>query len=129
MKRHQYLILRLGLGIVFLIFSIGKFRNDIWVQTIKSLPILQSLIPFSLDTLVILIGISEVIIALLLILGFFTRVAAFFALVELVIIFFLLKFQEVREIGLIAMALVLLLERSEWHDRYDRRRGFVKELI
>ena len=112
-SKYSNLILRLGLGIVFLIFGIGKFRNDIWSETIKNMTLFQNLVPFSLDIFVILIGVVEVLIAIFLIFGLFTRITALVAALELISILFLLKFQDVREIGLLAIALVLLLERSE----------------
>ncbi|HLC55017.1 MAG TPA: DoxX family membrane protein [Candidatus Nanoarchaeia archaeon] len=109
----SFFLVRLGLGIVFLVFGIGKFSSDIWAGTMRNLPALQSL-PLSIDVLVMLAGIVEVIISLLLILGLFTRAAAFAASLWLAAIIILLQFSEVREIALLASAIGLALAGSSF---------------
>ncbi|MDO8628367.1 MAG: DoxX family membrane protein [Nanoarchaeota archaeon] len=106
-------LLRLGLGVVFLIFGVGKFRGDIWAQTIPNLPFVQSL-PFSSDVVVIIIGVVEVLIGLFLLFGLFTRWVALVASIELIMIMILLKFGEVRDMGLLAGSLSLVLTGSSF---------------
>lgn len=106
-------ILRIGLGIVFLIFGIGKFTGDIWAETIKAMPIFNS-IPININTIVIIIGIMEVLTGLCLILGLFTRFFASLASLQLIMILILLKFGEVRDIGLLAAALSLAISGSRF---------------
>jgi len=107
------LLLRVSLGVVFLIFGIGKFQNDIWAQTIRNMTVFESL-PWSVDLTVILIGIVEVITAAALILGVFTRWFAALAALQLAAILVLLKFQQIRDIGLFGAALYLTLGGSDW---------------
>jgi uncharacterized membrane protein YphA (DoxX/SURF4 family) len=94
--------------VVFLIFGIGKFRNDIWAQTIRGMDIFQAL-PWDPNLSVAAIGVLEVAVAVGLILGLFTRVCAALAAVQLLGILILLEFQQVRDIGLLAAAVQLAL--------------------
>ncbi|MEK6904548.1 MAG: DoxX family protein [Nanoarchaeota archaeon] len=107
------LFLRLGLGIVFIIFGIGKFTNDIWAQTMRNIPALQA-IPISMDILIYLDGAFLLVTGSLLVLGLFTRLAALFASFQLVAVLILLKFGEVRDIALLAASLSLLLSDSKF---------------
>lgn len=104
---------RLGLGSVFLIFGLGKFFGDIWAVTIPSLPVIRSL-PVAGETVVLIVGIVEVLIGLLLIVGFWTRWVALIASLELVMILLLLRFQEVRDVGLLLCALSLVFTGSNF---------------
>ena len=106
-------ILRLGLGVVFLFFGVGKFLGDVWAQTIPNFSLIQML-PLSAHTIVIIIGSSEVIIGGLLIVGLFTRWVALAASVELIIILLLLNFSEIRDIGLLAGFLSLVFTGSSF---------------
>lgn len=108
------LILRLGMGGVFLVFGIGKFQDDIWAQTIKSMSFFNQL-PWSTGLSVIAIGSLEIITAVLLILGLFTRLAAWLAVAQISGILWLLNFQETRDFGLLAAALYLgLCSNRAW---------------
>ncbi|MCF7916774.1 MAG: DoxX family protein [Candidatus Omnitrophica bacterium] len=106
------LVLRVSLGVVFLIFGIGKFQNDLWAQTIKSMEIFQNL-PWEISISIFAIGILEVAIGLLLIVGLFTRLAAGLAILSLLIILCLLSFQEIRDIGLLGAAVYLLIAKEK----------------
>lgn len=114
-EKLPYLILRVSLGAVFLIFGIGKFQNDIWGQTIKSMDFFIKL-PWSLELSVLLIGIAEAITGFALITGLFTRFFAGLAATQLIAILFLLKFQEMRDIGLLGAAVYMLLTKdNSWN--------------
>lgn len=112
--KHEFAstILRVSLGIVFLIFGIGKFQDDIWAQTIKSMEIFQKL-PWGVSVSVIIIGISEVVTGVFLILGIFTRIFSMIASLQLLTILMLLQFQEVRDIGLLGAAVYMALIKNE----------------
>ena len=102
-------ILRAGLGIVFLLFGVGKFNSDIWAQTIQGMSFFQAL-PWSTNISVPIIGALEILTGLCLITGFLTRFFAFLAALQLIAILALLNFQEIRDIGLLAIAVYLLLQ-------------------
>lgn len=112
----SFLILRSGLGVVFLVFGIGKFQADQWVQTIHSMEFFSHL-PWSVNTSVVLIGIFEILTGLALILGFFCRFFALMASCQLVLILVLLSIygiQEIRDIGLLAGAIALFLTKEDF---------------
>lgn len=111
-NRYAFLALRISLGIVFLIFGIGKFRNDIWAETIKTMDIFLKL-PWNVDLSVFLIGVMETATGIALITGFFTRLFAAIAAAQLVGILFLLKFGEIRDIGLLGAALYIAVVKEE----------------
>jgi len=115
LNKHLFssFFIRLGLGTVFLIFGVGKFMGDIWVVAIPSLPFISSL-PIPGDVVVIVIGVTEVLIGLLLVLGLWTRWVALAASLELLMILFLLNFQEVRDIGLLLCAVGLVFADSSF---------------
>ncbi|MFO8008746.1 MAG: DoxX family protein [Candidatus Brocadiia bacterium] len=71
-NRIELTITRITPGVAFLIFGIGKFRNDIWAQTMRNMVLFESL-PWSADLSVVLIGAIELATAGGLILGLFTR--------------------------------------------------------
>lgn len=107
------LALRISLGTVFLIFGIGKFQNAIWAQTIRNMAVIESL-PWSTDATVIIVGVVEVVTAGALILGVFTRWFAALAALQLATILVLLKFQQIRDIGLLGAAVCLALTGNDW---------------
>jgi len=107
-RKLAWFILRVSLGAVFLIFGIGKFRNDIWAQTMRTMDFFQRL-PWNVDTSIILAGITEVIIGICLILGFLSRFAAAVAVLMLVSILWLFSFQEIRDFGLLGAAACLMI--------------------
>ncbi|MCK5013750.1 MAG: DoxX family protein [Candidatus Omnitrophica bacterium] len=107
-----FTILRVSLGAVFLIFGIGKFQDDIWAQTIKSMEIFQGL-PWDVGITVFFIGVSEVVTGTFLILGVFTRIFSAIAGLQLVVILALLQFQEIRDIGLLGIAIYMAFVKDE----------------
>src|SRR5574342_1129191 len=98
------LLLRIGLGGVFLWFGTDKFIHpDIWVHYIPAW--FPMLIPVSL--FVLLMGIAETLVGLLVLAGFYTRIAAGVAALMLIPILISLGYNEigVRDFGLLMLAL------------------------
>jgi uncharacterized membrane protein YphA (DoxX/SURF4 family) len=107
-----FLVMRVSLGIVFLIFGIGKFKNDIWVETIKAMDFFIRL-PWDVNISIALIGITEILTGVALIIGLFTRLFAALAVVQLIGILILLRFEEVRDIGLLGMAIYITIVKND----------------
>lgn len=101
-------VMRVSLGIVFLIFGIGKIKNDIWAETISTMDFFIRL-PWNVNISVVLIGITEILTGTALIIGLFTRFFAAIAAAQLIGILILLKFQETRDIGLLGMAIYMAI--------------------
>lgn len=101
------LLLRIGLGGVFLWFGTDKFINpDIWVHYIPSW--FPMLIPVSL--FILLMGVVETLVGLMVLAGFYTRIAAAFAALMLVPILISLGYNEigVRDFGLLLLSFGIL---------------------
>lgn len=111
-NKIAFLIMRVSLGIAFLLFGVGKFRNDIWVETIKSMDFFLKL-PWDVNISVFLIGALEVLTGISLIVGLFTRLFAAIASAQLLGILILLKFEETRDFGLLGAAVYMALARNE----------------
>ena len=111
-NKVAFLILRISIGMVFLIFGIGKFKNDIWVETIKAMDFFLKL-PWNVNISVYLIGGLEILTGVSLVLGLFTRFFAVCAVAQLSGILILLKFGETRDIGLLAAALYIAVTGNE----------------
>jgi len=105
-NKFAFLIMRISLGLVFLLFGIGKFKNDIWAEAIRNMGFFINL-PWDVNISVVLIGITEIFIGAALMIGLFTRFFAALAAVQLMGILILLKFQEARDIGLLGMAIYM----------------------
>jgi len=106
------LMLRVSLGLVFLLFGMGKFQNDVWAQTIKAMDFFLKL-PWDVSISVLIIGAIEVITGIALILGLFTRFFAALAALQLAGILILLKFGETRDIGLLGLAIFLAFTQND----------------
>ncbi len=112
-ERIAFLIMRIGLGVVFLVFGIGKFQNDVWVHTIRHMDFFIKA-PWSVDASIVLIGVSEVVIGMCLITGVFRRFFAGLAAIELLGILVLLNFGEIRDVGLLGLALYLAVAKNDF---------------
>ncbi|MDD3374530.1 MAG: DoxX family protein [Candidatus Omnitrophica bacterium] len=99
-------ILRVSLGVVFLVFGIGKFTGDYWARSMEAMSIVQAM-PWSSQYSVWAFGVVEILTSVLLIFGFFVRFAAVLAALQLLLILIVLQFQEVRDVGLLGMAIFL----------------------
>ena len=104
--------LRLGLGIVFLIFGIGKLRQDIWFATMKSMHMF-SMFGSQINYFIYFVGIVEIVIGISLVMGLFTRFFALLAALELVSILILASFWKIRDIALLAAAISLIITGSK----------------
>lgn len=104
--------MRVALGMVFLLFGIGKFKNDVWAQTIKNTDFFLKL-PWDATISVFLIGASEIITGIALIVGICTRFFAGVASLQLAGILLLLRFEETRDIGLLGAAIYLAAVKNE----------------
>ena len=103
-KNVGLLFLRIGLAGVFLWFGIDKFFNyESWQHFIPDW--FPMLIPAT--SFILLLGIVETLIALLVLFGFFTRIAAGVAALMLIPIIISLGYNEigVRDFGLLLLAL------------------------
>lgn len=111
------LLMRLGLGVVFLFFGIGKFRNDEWALMMHSMDFFQTL-PWKVEVSILISGILEVATGACLLAGFYLRLAALLAACQLSAILVLLGYQEIfeiRDIGLLAMAISIAVSpRTGW---------------
>ena len=108
------LVLRLGLGIVFLFFGIGKFRGDEWADTMRSMGFFSHL-PWKTDISIVLVGTIEAVTGIALISGVLLRFFSLLASLQLLFILILLHFygiREVRDVGLLAAAIALFLQKG-----------------
>ncbi|MBU4251941.1 MAG: DoxX family protein [Candidatus Omnitrophica bacterium] len=111
-NKIAFLAMRVSLGIVFLIFGIGKFKDDIWVETIRTMDFFIGL-PWDVNISIALIGITEILTGAALIVGLFTRFFAAAAAAQLMGILILFKFQETRDIGLLGMAIYMAVVEND----------------
>jgi len=111
-NKIAFSIIRISLGVVFLLFGIGKFKNDSWALTIKNMDFFLKL-PWSVDISVFLIGLSETVTGLALIIGLFTRFFSVLAAMQLLVISVLLKFEENRDIGLLGMSVYIAIVNGD----------------
>lgn len=112
-EKITFLIMRISLGVVFLLFGIGKFQNDVWAHTMRHMDFFLK-IPLSVDISIVLIGASEIVIGACLITGVFRRFFAGLAAIELLGILVLLNFGEIRDIGLLGLALYLAVAKNDF---------------
>lgn len=105
-------VLRVSVGLAFLVFGIGKFQNDYLARTIQTMGLFQAL-PWDVRFSTNLIGLMEVFTGLLLMLGWFSRLAAGLAVAQLTVILFLFGFSEVRDFGLLGAAVCLFLANDK----------------
>lgn len=123
-NKLAFLALRAALGMVFLIFGIGKFKNDIWAETIRAMDFFIRL-PWDVNISVVLIGITEILTGAALIIGLFTRFFSAVAAAQLMGILILLKFEEARDIGLLGMAIYMTITdnkafSADWFRRKNK---------
>lgn len=104
--------MRTSIGIVFLLFGIGKLRNDVWAETIKTMDFFLKL-PWGVNLSVLVIGIVEMATGVSLIIGLFTRFFASLAALQLLGIVILLKFEEIRDIGLLGAVVYMAFAKND----------------
>lgn len=76
LSRYSPMFLRLGIAIVFLWFGFSQIKNPAaWTRMMPEY--IQSIMPFSANTLIYMNGFVEIILATVLLLGFYTRTVSF----------------------------------------------------
>ncbi len=120
-KVNQYqwlapILLRFGVGIVFLIFGIDKFIHvNSWLAYIPSWA--GKVIPIDLTVFMYTQGVLETLLGLFLIIGFWSRTVSFPCALHLLGIIAVLGYNEitVRDFGLFMASLALSLrEQTKW---------------
>jgi len=100
------LLLRLGLGGVFLVFGIDKFFHPkLWSAYMP--PWFSGILPIELFTFIYLLGVFEIIVGVLVLIGLYTRSAAIISAAFLLGIIASLGFNDIviRDAGLLFLAL------------------------
>ncbi len=108
-KDYATALIRISLALVLLWFGIDQLRNpDYWVGFIP--PWFGSLLPIEINTFIMHNGIIEVLLGLLLLVGFYTRVVAFIVFLHLLSIAVAVGYNDIaiRDLGLSMMALSLV---------------------
>ena len=94
-----------------MLFGIGKLKNDIWAETIKTMAFFTKL-PWDVNLSILVIGIFEIFTGVALIIGLFTRFFALLASAQLLGILILLKCEEVRDIGLLGAVIYMSIVKN-----------------
>ena len=109
-KLPTSLILRIGLGLVLLWFGVSEIVDpETWSSYVPMM--VQSLLPISVNLFVTLHGIFEVLLAVLLLVGYAQRIVRVVAVLHLVSITIGVGYNEigVRDFGLVMAALALAM--------------------
>ena len=107
-KEYAPIVVRYGIGIVFLLIGLDQaFKPESWTSW---LPSFASNLPISGETFFFLTGIFNTIVGVLLLIGLFTRIAAFLAALHLVGVMMTIGYNDVfiRDLGLFLMAISVL---------------------
>ena len=128
LKLFSPVLLRVGIAAVFIWFGISQLQDArSWVDYVPQF--IVSISFMSATTLVHLNGIFEVVFGAALLLGFFTRFAAFFLALHILDIMFIVGWNAigVRDFGLAVATIAVWLNGSDFLalDRFYR----VKEVI
>ena len=113
LKEYAPIVLRISLSLVFLWFGLtGVFNTE---QFIGYVPEFAYSLPISVESIVILNGIFEIVLGTLLIIGLFTRIVAFILFLHTLIIMFLLGYNDiaVRDFGLAFATLAIFLNGAD----------------
>lgn len=117
------IILRIGLGAVVIWFGLQQLNSS--ASWIVYLPLWAENLPISQINFVYINGFFELIFGLLLVLGFYTRVVAFFLALHLFSIVFVVGYNEigVRDFGLaVGLLSIFLHGPSDWSaDEFFKR--------
>ena len=108
-KNYSIVIIRISLALVLLWFGIDEIVNpENWFGYIP--PGITSIIPFDIESFILLNGIFEIIIGVLLLIGYYTRIVAFIAALHLLSITIAVGYNEIgiRDFGLTLMAVSLI---------------------
>ena len=108
-KNYSVAIIRIGLALVLLWFGIDEIINpENWFGYFPQS--LVAFLPFDLNTFFLINGIFEIIVGVLLLIGFYTRIVAFVVSLHLLSITIAVGYNEigVRDFGLTLMAVSLI---------------------
>jgi len=108
-KNYSIPIIRIGLALVLLWFGLDEIINpENWFGYIPSW--LSSVMPLDIGTFIILNGTFEIIVGVLLLIGYYTRIVAFIAALHLLSITIAVGYNEIgiRDFGLTLMAVSLI---------------------
>ena len=108
-KEYSPLVLRIGIGIVFLWFGLTNIFNP---QTlIGYLPKFVQTLPIEPLSILLITGIFEVVFAIFLIIGLFTRLSSLLLFLHLVIVIIGIGYNDVavRDFGLALATLAIFL--------------------
>ena len=108
-KEYSPLVLRIGIGMVFLWFGLTNIFNP--QSLVGYLPKIVYALPIEPLTLLFVNGIFEVIFGLLLLVGLFQRLVSFILFLHILIIMFGLGYNDiaVRDFGLALATFVIFL--------------------
>ena len=112
LEKFSWLCVRLGLGFVFLWFGADKWiHTEAWFGFVH--PVVERLLPFSVNIFLHVLGVIEIIFGALLVVGLFTRLAALGVVLLLAGISLTTGFTDitVRDLGLLGAALGLVFKR------------------
>ncbi|MBI4143212.1 DoxX family membrane protein [Candidatus Uhrbacteria bacterium] len=102
------LILRIGLGVEFLMFGYGKLVDvGGWIAFIP--PWMSPLLPASVGTFLTVIGVAELLLGVLLLIGLWTRVIAVLAALHLVGVLVAVGYNDLAIRDFVALASALAL--------------------
>ncbi len=132
LKPHIPFILRVGLGVVFLWSGLSKFGADsnplgICTNRTEAIDFVSTLgwLPINPELFVTVQSILEIVLGLMLIIGWWVELAASISVVLYAIFFIMFDFSLIwKNVGLLAASLALLgLESDRWSlDAYWKRR-------
>lgn len=111
--KYSSLSLRIGLGILLLLFGMDELRNpENWLGFIP--PWLSNLLPFSASTFLKINASVEIIFGALLLLGMFTRIVAFLAALHMLGIVVSVGYNDIgiRDFAIFCAALALFFSES-----------------
>jgi len=113
LKEYAPIVLRISLGLVFLWFGFTSIFNH--ESLVGYLPEFAYSLEISLQSIMLLNGIFEIVFGTLLIIGLFTRVVAFILFLHILSIMFLLGYNDVaiRDFGLAFATLAIFLNGAD----------------
>lgn len=114
LSRYSPILLRLGIAIVFLWFGFSQIKNPAaWTRMMPEY--IQSIAPFSANTLIYLNGFVEVILATVLLLGFYTRTVSLLLSLHLIHIVTIVGYGAIgaRDLALAFAAFAIFLKGAD----------------
>ena len=119
MKKEEFssyfsiFLIRVSIGLIFFWFGLDKLIHPLlWLGWIPKTII--NLIPFSGNTFIYILGVVELVLGVLLIVGFLVRIVALFTALNLIGVIVSIGFNDiaVRDFGLLIMAVSLAISKN-----------------